>query len=82
MAADRHRHAPTSIAFWLVVYVFAIGMLGTTLPTPLYVLYQASWHFSEGIVTVIYATYAARAMSHSCSPAGRPTRWAGDRSSG
>jgi MFS family permease len=62
MAPDRLRHVPTSIAFWLVVYVFAMGMLGTTLPTPLYVLYQASWHFSEGIVTVIYASYAAGVM--------------------
>jgi MFS family permease len=62
MAADRQRHAPGSIAFWLIVYVFAIGMLGTTLPTPLYVLYQESWHFSEGIVTVIYASYAGGVM--------------------
>ncbi|MDQ1360607.1 MAG: hypothetical protein QOJ44_984 [Acidimicrobiaceae bacterium] len=62
MAPDRQRHVPRSIAFWLVVYVFAMGMLGTTLPTPLYVLYQASWHFSEGIVTVIYASYAAGVM--------------------
>ena len=62
MAADRQRHAPPSIAFWLVVYVFAVGMLGTTLPTPLYVLYQASWHFSEGTVTLIYASYAAGVM--------------------
>lgn len=33
-------------------------MMGNTLPTPLYVLYQAKWHFSSGIVTLVFATYA------------------------
>jgi hypothetical protein len=28
-------------AFWLLAFVFAATMLGTTLPTPLYVIYQA-----------------------------------------
>jgi MFS family permease len=37
---------------------FAIGMLGTTLPTPLYVLYRARFGFSELMITVIFATYA------------------------
>jgi MFS family permease len=34
-------------------------MLGTTLPTPLYVLYKARFGFTELIITVIFATYAA-----------------------
>jgi MFS family permease len=58
-ASGRQRVAPRPVAFWLVAYVFAATMLGTTLPTPLYVIYQAQWHFSSGIVTVIFATYAA-----------------------
>jgi MFS family permease len=33
-------------------------MLGTTLPTPLYVLYRAKFSFSELMITVIFATYA------------------------
>jgi MFS family permease len=56
----RHRLAiRRPVAFWLVAYLFAATMLGTTLPTPLYVIYQARWHFSSGIVTVIFASYAA-----------------------
>ena len=39
------------------------GMLGTTLPTPLYVVYQAQWHFSSAIVTVTFAVYAAAVMA-------------------
>jgi predicted MFS family arabinose efflux permease len=34
-------------------------MLGTTLPTPLYPLYQQRFGFSELMITVIFATYAA-----------------------
>ncbi|MFG2805329.1 MFS transporter [Streptomyces massasporeus] len=38
--------------------VFAVCMAGTTLPTPLYPLYQAKFGFSELTVTVVYALYA------------------------
>ncbi|MFF3849068.1 MFS transporter [Streptomyces sp. NPDC002328] len=38
--------------------VFAVCMAGTTLPTPLYSLYQDKFHFSELTVTVVYAVYA------------------------
>jgi MFS family permease len=38
--------------------VFAICMAGTTLPTPLYGLYQEKFGFSELTVTVVYAVYA------------------------
>src|SRR5437588_5869735 len=34
-------------------------MLGTTLPTPLYPIYQRQFGFSELLITVIFATYAA-----------------------
>ncbi len=38
-------------------------MLGTTLPTPLYVIYQAQWHFPTSLITVIYATYAVGVLA-------------------
>ena len=38
------------LAFALVAYAFAVTMLGTTLPTPLYPIYQARMGFSELIV--------------------------------
>ena len=50
---------PRRVAFWLLALVFAAVMLGTTLPTPLYVIYQARWHFSAAMVTVTFAVYAA-----------------------
>jgi MFS family permease len=45
--------------FVAVAYAFAVAMLGTTLPTPLYGIYQLDYGFSELMVTVIFATYAA-----------------------
>ncbi|MGI5461194.1 MFS transporter [Streptomyces sp. CA-249302] len=45
-------------AFWLVALAFTVVMLGTTLPTPLYVLYQHRLGFSTLMSTVIFAVYA------------------------
>ena len=42
----------------LVATAFAIAMLGTTLPTPLYPLYQRTFGFGELITTVVFAAYA------------------------
>ncbi len=54
---------PRRIAFWLVALVLTITMLGTTLPTPLYVIYQSRWHFSAATVTATFAVYAAAVMA-------------------
>jgi predicted MFS family arabinose efflux permease len=48
-----------SAAFAATALAFAIVMVGTTLPTPLYVLYRQRFGFSELMITVIFATYAA-----------------------
>ena len=38
-------------------------MLGTTLPTPLYVIYQGQWHFSTSLITLIFASYAVAVLA-------------------
>ena len=64
LGAERRRTAvPRRVAFWLLAFVFTATMLGTTLPTPLYDIYQAQWHFSPAIVTVIFAVYAAGVLA-------------------
>ena len=69
--AERPGHPPTGrggpavprrTAFWLVALVLTVTMLGTTLPAPLYVIYQDRWHFSAAMVTVTFAVYAAAVM--------------------
>jgi MFS family permease len=46
-----------------VAIVLTATMLGTTLPTPLYVIYQAQWHFSSAIVTVTFAVSAVAVLA-------------------
>jgi MFS family permease len=44
--------------FVLVAYAFLVTMIGTTLPTPLYPLFEERYSFGELTVTVIFAVYA------------------------
>jgi len=70
--------APRQVAFWLVAFVLTATMLGTTLPTPLYDIWQGQWHFSDVIVTVTFAVYAAAVMA-TLLLAGRSSDQAGRR---
>jgi MFS family permease len=54
--------APRQVAFWLTALVLGVTMAGTTLPTPLYVIYQGRWHLSAAMVTVTFAAYAAAVL--------------------
>jgi MFS family permease len=47
------------LGFAAAAFALAVTMLGTTLPTPLYGLYREQFGFSELMITVIFATYAA-----------------------
>ena len=66
------------VAFWLAALVLGITMLGTTLPTPLYVIYQGQWHFSAVVVTVTFAVYAVAVLA-TLLLAGRSSDQAGRR---
>lgn len=46
------------LAFPAVVYSFAVVMMGTTLPTPLYPEYEREFGFGSLMTTLIFATYA------------------------
>jgi MFS family permease len=70
--------APRRGAFWLLALVLTVTMLGTTLPTPLYVIYQGRWHFSTTMVTVTFAVYAAAVIA-TLLLAGRSSDQAGRR---
>ncbi len=52
------RSGPARFGPALAAYAFAVAMAGTTLPTPLYPTYRAEFHFSQFVVTVVFATYA------------------------
>ena len=69
---------PRRAAFWLLALVLGVTMLGTTLPTPLYVIYQGRWHLSAAMVTVTFAAYAAAVLA-TLLLAGRSSDEAGRR---
>ena len=50
--------SPSRRGFFLVACALLIAMIGTTLPTPLYVYYQQQMGFGETWVTLIFAIYA------------------------
>lgn len=49
-------------AFWLVAVAFAVTMAFTTIPTPMYGLYQARDGFPTLMITVIFAAYGFGVM--------------------
>lgn len=57
--SDGRHDTSSALHFDLVSFVFFVVILGGGLPTPLYVIYQKEWGFSSGILTVIFAVYAA-----------------------
>ncbi|MFD3943835.1 MFS transporter [Streptomyces sp. NPDC058579] len=79
-STSRHRGR---LGYVAAAVVFAIGMAGTTIPTPLYGLYREELGFSELMVTVIFASYAVGVIAtlllvgnHSDRVGRRPVLWA------
>jgi hypothetical protein len=69
---------PHGVAFWVVAAAFLLNMAFSAVPTPLYVLYQARDHFSDIMVTIVYAVYAVGVIA-SLFLAGHISDWAGRR---
>jgi MFS family permease len=88
MATDLSRRSRTEssrssprrhgIGFWAVAATFLTLAAFTTVPSPLYGLYQARDGFSEFVVTVIYAAYAMGVIG-ALALAGHLSDWYGRR---
>jgi MFS family permease len=48
---------PTTAAFVLVAFIIGLALYASATPTPLYGVYQAEWHFSTPVLTLVYAVY-------------------------
>jgi predicted MFS family arabinose efflux permease len=57
--APAGRHVPPRTAFWIIAAVFLIVMAYSTVPTPLWSLYQERDGFSTFAITLAFAAYAA-----------------------
>jgi MFS family permease len=63
-------------AFWLIAAVFLVSMAFSTVPTPLYPIYQQQDGFTSFTVTVIFAVYAVGVVT-SLLLAGHVSDWVG-----
>ena len=54
----RSNGASVSRSFWFVAFAFSVNMAGTTLPTPLYPLYQKALGLDPLAITLVFAIYA------------------------
>jgi MFS family permease len=70
---DRARH---QLGFWMIALVFLTTMSFSTVPAPLYPLYQARSGFSTFLITVIFAAYAVGVVI-SLLLAGHVSDWMG-----
>ena len=79
-------HAPTPVrfqlrhgaGFWIIAAAFLAVMAFSTLPTPLYALYQQRDGFATFLITVIFAAYGVGVMA-SLYFAGHVSDWLGRR---
>jgi predicted MFS family arabinose efflux permease len=54
----RRRVLPQHAAYWHAAALIGLCLFASVVPSPLYHLYAADWHFSPLTLTLIYATYA------------------------
>ncbi|MEC7816689.1 MAG: MFS transporter [Pseudomonadota bacterium] len=59
MAPSRQHPRFPLLVFLGAAFAFSVTMIGTTMPTPLYPIYQARFGFSDLMITIIFAAYAA-----------------------
>jgi MFS family permease len=50
-------------AFWWIAFVFVTGMAFSTVPTPLYPLYQVRDGFSTFVITIVFAAYTVGVLT-------------------
>jgi MFS family permease len=62
VARDGHWTSGTKLgrapAFWMLAVILALLLFAASAPSPLYVVYQAQWGFSEITLTSVFAVYA------------------------
>src|SRR4051812_25979730 len=54
----RTRTLSQPLAYALAAGVIGLALFASVTPSPLYGIYSQLWHFSPGILTLVYATYA------------------------
>jgi hypothetical protein len=76
--AVRNGSTRHGVAFWLIAAVFLVSLAFSTVPTPLYPLYQRQDGFTPFTVTIVFAVYAVGVIT-SLLLAGHVSDWVGRR---
>ncbi|MFJ4427578.1 MFS transporter [Streptomyces bobili] len=74
----RHSARRHGAGFWMIASAFVTAMAFSTVPTPLYPLYQARDGFSTFTVTIVFAVYAVGVLA-SLLLTGHVSDWVGRR---
>jgi MFS family permease len=56
--ATARRRIPSGVALYVLASVAVSFLAASTAPTPLYSIYQSTWHFTAMTTTVVFAVYA------------------------
>jgi MFS family permease len=54
---------PLPLAFAAVAAVIGLALFASATPSPLYGVYEARWHFSTPVLTLVYAIYAVGVLA-------------------
>lgn len=49
-------------SFWLVGTILVLMLFSSTVPSPMYPIYQQRWHMSATMITVVFAIYAVAVL--------------------
>lgn len=77
-ARAERRTVPHGAGFWVIAVAFLSVMAFSTLPTPLYALYQQRDGFPTAVITIVFAAYAVGVVA-SLFLAGHISDWLGRR---
>ncbi|TWF94739.1 MFS transporter [Saccharopolyspora dendranthemae] len=55
---QRERGLSRSGSFWLIGAVYALFLMASTAPSPMYSLYQQRWGFTNTVLTEVFASYS------------------------
>lgn len=55
---EQQQALPRRAAFWMLGVLMGFFLFAAAAPSPIYVIYQAYWHFSDTTLTIVFAVYA------------------------
>jgi MFS family permease len=76
-ATSRQRLSP-GVRFYLLASITLSFLAGSSVPTPIYPIYQSEWHFSPVMITFIFSVYALSVLA-ALLVAGRLSDYVGRR---